>query len=63
MLHGALLQVRHRRCVLLTGTPLQNNLQELWSLLAFILPKVSEPRARSRTQPLAIHGVSDPTPA
>ena len=29
-----------RRQLLLTGTPLQNNLTELWSLLNFILPKI-----------------------
>ena len=29
---------RHR--VLLTGTPLQNNLQELWALLNFLLPRI-----------------------
>jgi len=26
--------------ILLTGTPLQNNLAELWSLLNFILPDI-----------------------
>ena len=30
------LQAKH--CLLLTGTPLQNNLNELWALLSFILP-------------------------
>jgi SNF2 family DNA or RNA helicase len=28
-----------RRRLLLTGTPLQNNLQELWTLLYFLMPK------------------------
>ena len=31
---------RSRYRVLLTGTPLQNNLPELWSLLNFLLPKI-----------------------
>ena len=33
-------QYYSRNRVLLTGTPLQNNLPELWSLLNFLLPKV-----------------------
>jgi SWI/SNF-related matrix-associated actin-dependent regulator of chromatin subfamily A member 5 len=31
-------KTRHR--VLLTGTPLQNNLKELWALLNFLMPKL-----------------------
>mmetsp|Transcript_40485 Transcript_40485/g.61751 ORF Transcript_40485/g.61751 Transcript_40485/m.61751 type:complete len:92 (+) Transcript_40485:1231-1506(+) len=31
-----------RNRVLLTGTPLQNNLKELWSLLNFLMPKLFE---------------------
>ena len=33
--------------LLITGTPLQNNLQELWSLLNFILPDVFSSRSVS----------------
>ncbi|PAV64012.1 hypothetical protein WR25_04929 [Diploscapter pachys] len=36
----ALLNVRARRRLLLTGTPLQNSLMELWSLLHFLMPAV-----------------------
>ncbi|KAJ3128207.1 hypothetical protein HK098_004953 [Nowakowskiella sp. JEL0407] len=35
--------IQHYRCpyrLILTGTPLQNNLPELWALLNFILPKI-----------------------
>lgn len=31
------------RRLLLTGTPLQNELRELWSLLNLLLPEVSSP--------------------
>ena len=34
------LQTEHR--LLITGTPLQNNLHELWALLNFLLPDVFE---------------------
>lgn len=33
-------QLHSRYRLLLTGTPLQNNLHELWSLLNFLLPDV-----------------------
>jgi E1A-binding protein p400 len=35
-----LLKFNSRRRLLLTGTPLQNNLMELWSLLHFLMPNV-----------------------
>lgn len=35
---GSMFNSKHR--VLLTGTPLQNNLPELWSLLNFLLPTI-----------------------
>ena len=35
-------QFKTRNRILLTGTPLQNNLKELWSLLNFLMPKLFE---------------------
>ncbi|KAF9892899.1 hypothetical protein FE257_000491 [Aspergillus nanangensis] len=40
LLYEKLIRIKARFRLLLTGTPLQNNLQELASLLGFILPKV-----------------------
>lgn len=41
LLFETLNRIHHSgRRLLLTGTPLQNNLSELWSLLHFILPAV-----------------------
>lgn len=39
-LSQALSQLKSRNRLLLTGTPLQNNPRELWSLLNFLLPSV-----------------------
>lgn len=36
---NAILLSKHRR-LLLTGTPLQNNLMELWSLMHFLMPDI-----------------------
>lgn len=33
-------QLRSKYRLLLTGTPLQNNLHELWSLMNFLLPEI-----------------------
>lgn len=43
LLHQALkeLDIRHR--VLLTGTPIQNNLRELFALLSFVAPRIFRP--------------------
>ncbi|EAW09434.1 DEAD/DEAH box helicase [Aspergillus clavatus NRRL 1] len=44
VLYEKLIRISARFRLLLTGTPLQNNLQELASLLGFILPKVFQER-------------------
>ncbi|XP_055521105.1 helicase SRCAP-like, partial [Leucoraja erinacea] len=36
----SLLPLQHQRRLLLTGTPLQNSLMELWSLMHFLMPHV-----------------------
>lgn len=41
-----LLGFNSRRRLLLTGTPLQNNLMELWSLLHFLMPVVFQSHAQ-----------------
>lgn len=40
----SLMNLRTRRRLLLTGTPLQNNLMELWALLHFLMPNIFESR-------------------
>lgn len=41
--------------LLLTGTPLQNNLAELWSLLNFLLPEVFDDLKRYETASSSLH--------
>ena len=36
-------EIKTTNRLLVTGTPLQNNLHELWALLNFLLPEVLEP--------------------
>ena len=40
VLFQTLCQIHSKRRLLLSGTPLQNNLSELWSLLSFVLPDI-----------------------
>ncbi len=44
----------HGRRLLLTGTPLQNELRELWNLLNLLLPEVRAGNPRGRRGPGAV---------
>ncbi|KAK2949114.1 putative Chromatin structure-remodeling complex subunit snf21 [Blattamonas nauphoetae] len=57
---GVLMKYRSKHRLLMTGTPLQNNLTELWSLLNFLLPSIfnsSETFEKWFATPLATNGV------
>ncbi|XP_063967719.1 chromodomain-helicase-DNA-binding protein 1-like [Lytechinus pictus] len=43
LLHQSLKELDVRHIVLLTGTPIQNNLRELYALLSFVAPRVFRP--------------------
>ena len=59
-LSSLLRQLSSARRLLLTGTPIQNNLHELWALLNFLYPEVfTSVCARARSPP-ARHAVSPP---
>ena len=46
-----LLGFQSKRRLLLTGTPLQNNLMELWSLMHFLMPKIFQSHAQFKVVP------------
>nr|XP_054753002.1 SWI/SNF-related matrix-associated actin-dependent regulator of chromatin subfamily A containing DEAD/H box 1A-like [Lytechinus pictus] len=48
--YNHLMKIRAEKRLLLTGTPLQNNLQELISVLAFTLPKLFSGKANDLTR-------------
>lgn len=48
-----------RRRLLLTGTPLQNSLLELWSLMHFLMPDVFESHSEFREWFSEVAGIAD----
>lgn len=46
-----LLHFNTRRRLLLTGTPLQNSLMELWSLMHFLMPALFRSRGEFKVRP------------
>ena len=49
-----LLNFNTQRRLLLTGTPLQNNLMELWSLMHFLMPHIFRSRKVCKTKNYAV---------
>ncbi len=45
-----LLTFQSKRRLLLTGTPLQNNLMELWSLMHFLMPHIFQSHAQFKVR-------------
>ena len=45
-----LLGFQSKRRLLLTGTPLQNNLMELWSLMHFLMPKIFQSHSQFKVR-------------
>lgn len=43
LLYKTMIEFKSNHRLLITGTPLQNSLKELWSLLHFIMPEKYEP--------------------
>jgi hypothetical protein len=54
-----LLALRARRRLLLTGTPLQNNLMELWSLLHFLMPHIFQSHAEFKVSVICVGGCNE----
>jgi ATP-dependent DNA helicase len=52
--YRALRMYKNTHRLLLTGTPLQNNLAELWSLLNFLLPEIFDDLGRYCKYSLAV---------
>jgi hypothetical protein len=57
--HRAVARIRRRRAVLLTGTPVENREEDLWSLMTFVRPGVLGTRAAFRE---LLAGAADETP-
>ena len=54
-----MLQAKHR--VILTGTPIENSLDELWSLFDFLMPGLLTPMTASWRNMSAVSGPTDPS--
>jgi SNF2 family DNA or RNA helicase len=50
-----LLQFATPRRLLLTGTPLQNSLTELWALLHFLMPEIFQSHEQFKVRPRSRH--------